>query len=387
MTDARAAGRGANDERPVGLVFDDRYLTHNTGLALIGDRHQYPFAHPVAHPSSPELVGRAKHLMDLHGVSDRMTRIAPRLATDDDLLVYHTLDYLARVAALSAAEGGDTGDGAPIGPGGDRIARVSAGGTMAAVDAVLSGDVRAAYALVRPPGHHAMADHGKGFCVYNNVVVAARHAQRVHGVGKVLIVDWDVHHGNGTQDAFWRDPSALFVSLHQDNLFPPDWGALDQVGEDAGRGFTVNVPLPAGTGNAGYLAAFDRIVTPIARQFAPELIFISAGQDANVMDPLARMCVTLDGFRGMMARLQAVANDCCDGRIVITQEGGYAAAYAPYCSAAVAETLVGLEPGAAPIADPYGPRAESLPPSRDIGLDCEHAIERILEMQRAFWRV
>jgi acetoin utilization deacetylase AcuC-like enzyme len=232
-----------------------------------------------------------------------------------------------------------------------------------------------------------MADHGKGFCVYNNVVVAARHAQRSHGVGKALIVDWDVHHGNGTQDAFWRDPSVLFVSLHQDNLFPPDWGAVDQVGEGEGRGFTVNIPLPAGTGNVGYLAAFDRIVAPIARQFAPELIFISAGQDANVMDPLARMCVTLDGFRGMMRRMQAVADECCDGRIVITQEGGYAAAYAPYCSAAVAETLVGLEPGAAPIADPYGPRADSLPPSREMGLDCERAIDRILETQRTFWRV
>ena len=158
----------ARDERPVGLVFDDRYLTHKTGLALIGDADPYPFADPVIHPSSPELVGRAKHLIDLNGIGDRMVRLDARQATDADLLAYHTPDYLLKVAALSAADGGETGEGAPVGKGGDRVARLSAGGTMAAVDAVLAGGFRAAYALVRPPGHHALSDRGMGFCVYAN---------------------------------------------------------------------------------------------------------------------------------------------------------------------------------------------------------------------------
>lgn len=374
-------------ERRVGLVFDDRYLTHNTGLHLIEETRAYPFAEPIAHPSSPALVGRAKHLLDLHGIADRMTRIEPLVATDEQLTVYHTPEYLARVAELSAGAGGDTGAGAPIGPGGDRVARLSAGGAIAAVDAVMTGAVDAAYALVRPPGHHAMADKGMGFCVYNNVVVAARQAQRVHGAERVLILDWDVHHGNGTQAAFWSDPSVLFISLHQDDLFPTGWGAVDQVGMSAGEGFTVNVPLPGGTGNRGYAEAFARIVEPIARQFRPDLVMVSAGQDASVVDPLARMSVTLAGYQAMTETMMEIAAECCGGRMVVTQEGGYAPQYAPYCSATIAQTLVGLAEGESPIADPYGERAWTQPASREMGLDAAQAIDRALDVQRAYWKV
>jgi acetoin utilization deacetylase AcuC-like enzyme len=372
-------------ERVVGLVFDDRYLTHNTGLDLIGDTVPYPFAEPVAHPSSPALVGRAKHLMDLYGVSDRMRRIEPMLASDEQLTVYHTPEYIARVEAICRAGGGDTGSGAPIGVGGDRVARLAAGGTIAAVDAVMTGEVDAAYALVRPPGHHAMADEGMGFCVFNNAVVAARQAQRVHGAERVLILDWDVHHGNGTQAAFWADPSVLFISVHQDDLYPPGWGAVDQVGIAAGEGFTVNLPLPAGTGNRGYGEAFARLVVPISRQFRPDLIVVSAGQDANVYDPLARMSLTLAAYRAMTQAMLAVADESCAGRLVVTQEGGYAPHYAPYCSATIAQTLVGLGPGEEPIPDPYGPRAETQPAAVMLGLDAERAIERAIETQQRDW--
>ena len=329
-------------ERRVGLVFDDRYLTHNTGLDLIEDVAPWPFAEPVAHVSSPALVGRAKHLIDLFGVADRMRRIEPAVATDEQLTVYHTPEYIARVAAIAQTDGGDTGSGAPIGRGGDRVARLAAGGTLAAVDAVMSGEVASAYALVRPPGHHAMADEGMGFCVFNNAVVAARQAQQRHGAERVLILDWDVHHGNGTQAAFWSDPSVMFVSLHQDDLYPAGWGAVDQVGLGDGAGFTVNIPLPAGAGNRAYAEAFGRVVEPVARQFDPDLVIVSAGQDASVFDPLARMSLTLSGYRAMTETMMAIAADCCDGRLVVTQEGGYAAQYAPYCSATVAQTLVGL---------------------------------------------
>jgi acetoin utilization deacetylase AcuC-like enzyme len=368
---------------PVGLVFDDRYLTHNTGLYLHGDeeREPFPFADPVPHASSPALVGRAKHLLDLYGLTDRMLRIDPVVATDDELLVYHTPDYLLRVAALSAGAGGDTGSGAPIGTGGDRVARLAAGGTMAAVEAVLAGRCCAAYALVRPPGHHAMADRGMGFCVYANAVVAARHAQSL-GARKVVVLDWDVHHGNGTQDAFWRDDSILFISLHQDDLYPAGWGAVEQSGEDAGEGFTVNVPLPAGTGNAGYRLAFERIVVPIVRQFGPDLIIVSAGQDASILDPLARMALTVDGFRILARTMLDLAEETCGGRLVVTQEGGYAAQYAPYCSAAVAETLLRADPV---VPEVYGSRAVSIPPAREVGLDCERAVDRVAGFQRRFW--
>ncbi|MBA3415024.1 MAG: class II histone deacetylase [Chloroflexia bacterium] len=377
-------------EQGVGLVFDDRYLQHDTGLWLYGaeERDPFPFAEPVPHPSSPVLVGRAKHLLDLFGIADRMERVEPIVVADEALLAYHTQGYLDRVAALSAGKGGDTGEGAPIGRGGDRIARLAAGGTLAAIEAVVTGRLRRAYALVRPPGHHAMADRGMGFCVYNNAVVAVRHAQRHLGVGKVLVLDWDVHHGNGTQDAFWRDDDTLFVSIHQDNLFPTGWGAVDAVGEGAGEGFTVNVPLPAGTGNAGYAATFERLVTPIVRAFGPELIVVSAGQDANVQDPLARMAVSVDGFRAMTRTMLALAEECCEGRLVVTQEGGYAPHYAPYCSAAVAEVLVAdRAETVAPFEDPYGARAETLPSSRTVGLDCERALDEAFAVQRRYWPI
>jgi len=373
-------------EPPVGLIYDDRFLSHNSGLALIEDRDNYPFAEPIAHVSSPVLVGRAKQLMDLAGITVQMRRLPAYEAGDDELALYHTRDYIQRVGEI-AKTGGDAGTGAPMGQGGDRVARLAAGAVIAAVDGVMSGEVRSAYALVRPPGHHALAGRGMGFCIFGNVAIAARHAQRAHGAAKILIVDWDVHHGNGTQDAFYADPTVLFISIHQEDLFPVGSGALDQVGEGSGEGLTVNIPLPGGTGNKGYLAVFERLVLPIARSFVPDLVIISAGQDASVLDPLARMALTTSAYRTMTAMLLSVAAETCGGRVVVAQEGGYAPAYAPYCSAAIAESLVEPHPAITPVPEPYGLRAESLPSSRTIGLDAERAIEAARSVHGRFWRL
>jgi acetoin utilization deacetylase AcuC-like enzyme len=230
-----------------------------------------------------------------------------------------------------------------------------------------------------------MADLGMGYCIFNNVVIAARHAQRVYGADKVLVLDWDVHHGNGTQDAFYDDPTVLFVSLHQEDLFPVGSGAVDHLGRGLGEGMTVNVPLPAGTGNRGYIEAFERIVLPIARKFAPDLIIVSAGQDASVMDPLGRMALTTSAYRDMTTMIRAVAAESCGGRLVIAQEGGYAPVYAPYCSAAIAEALVGPRRGVIPIEEPYGSRAGTMPSSRVLGLDADRAIDRAVTVLRRHW--
>ncbi|HEY7036461.1 MAG TPA: class II histone deacetylase [Thermomicrobiales bacterium] len=380
-----AAAAGPEPTR-VGLVFDDRYLTHNAGLWLIDYQDPFPFADPVPHVSGPALVGRAKHLLDLHGLSDYLERIPAYEADDEALCAYHTRDYVARVHEI-ARTGGDAGTGAPLGPGGDRIARLAAGGAMAAVDAVMTARVRSAYALVRPPGHHAMADTGMGFCVFNNAAIAARHAQRAHRAEKILILDWDVHHGNGTQDAFYADPSVLFISLHQDDLFPVGWGKTEQTGTGLGEGFTVNVPLPAGTGRRGYREAFAQIVMPIARQFSPDLVIVSAGQDASVLDPLGRMALTTEAYREFARQVMGLASESCGGRLVLTQEGGYAPTYAPYCTASIIETLVGPQANATPIGEPHGARAESMPPARELGLDVARSLELATTVLRRYWSV
>lgn len=216
---------------------------------------------------------------------------------------------------------------------------------MNATSAVIKGEVRNAYALLRPPGHHAMSNKAMGFCIFNNAAIAAHHARKAFGLERVMIVDWDAHHGNGTQDAFYTDPSVLFVSLHQQDWYPRCLGELEQVGSGAGAGYTVNIPLPAGTGDRGYRAAFEQIVVPIGLQYRPQLILIVAGQDASWLDPLAQMMMTMDGFRQIAQLMVDLAEDVCDGRLVMLQAGGYSAAYVPYCTVAAVEPLVGVDLG------------------------------------------
>jgi acetoin utilization deacetylase AcuC-like enzyme len=190
---------------------------------------------------------------------------------------------------------------------------------------------------------------GMGFCLFNNVAVASLYARR-RGVERIMIVDWDVHHGNGTQAAFYADPSVLFLSLHQEEWYPLGMGTLDQRGEGAGYGATINVPLPAGTGDRGYVAAMARVVEPAARRFRPDLVAISAGQDASMLDPLGRMLVSMDGFRALGRHMRELADSLCEGRLLVMQEGGYSEAYTPFCTLGALEGLTGIR---TPVPDPY----------------------------------
>lgn len=214
--------------------------------------------------------------------------------------------------------------------------------TLAAADRAAAGN--RAFAAVRPPGHHAEHAVAMGFCFFNNVAVAAEHLRRRHGAERVAIFDWDVHHGNGTEDVFAADPSVLFVSLHQDDLYPAGRGRAEDRGVGEGIGATVNVPLPAGSGDGAYARAIGDVVVPAVSAFGPDLILVSAGQDAAASDPLGRMSVTAEGFRAMTRALAELADTHCDGRLVALQEGGYSTDHMPFCTLAIVEGLAGLEP-------------------------------------------
>ncbi len=367
-----------------GLVWDSRFMDHDTGLAVVSATVPADSIwEPQPHAASPQLVGRAYRLLGRSGVLAHLEEVAPRPAARADLERVHTAAHVDHVRQVCLDGGGDAGEFAPAGPATYDVALLAAGGALVAVDAVMSGRLRNAYALLRPPGHHAEPDRAMGFCYFNNVAVAARYAQDIHGAQRVAIVDWDVHHGNGTQAAFHADPSVLFVSLHQDGWYPTGSGPVEDTGTGDGEGFTINIPLPPGTGNAGYLAAFDRVVLPALRAFAPDLILVSAGQDPSGVDPLARMACSADAFRQFAARLAALADEVCEGRLVACHEGGYSQGYAPVCTWAAVEGLSGVRTDHV---DPYDAWLGGIPEATEVG-PAGAAIDRAAEVHGARWGV
>ncbi len=327
-----------------GLVFHERYLWHFAGPAA----SVIPaggMAQPGPHAESPERVARIHSLIEVSGLGERLVRIAPRAATVEEITRFHTPQYVDRVRELSAGPGGDAGEFAHVGPSSYEIAALSAGGALAAVEAVLDGTVANAYALVRPPGHHAMPDRGLGGCIFANTTLAAQHAREALGVERVAIVDWDAHHGNSQQHAFYDDPSVLTISLHQDNCFPPGSGAVDEVGEGPARGTNVNVPLPPGSGTGAYEAALERVVLPALEDHRPALLIVACGFDSCAWDGHARLMLHSRAYRQLTQAMLDAAGRLCGGRLVMIHEGGYQPGYAPFCGLAVIETLSGHATG------------------------------------------
>jgi acetoin utilization deacetylase AcuC-like enzyme len=289
---------------------------------------------PAPHSESPERIRRTFEVLERSGRLAALERLDCPGAGMDTLRLVHLPAYIDRIKTACAGEELVwVGPEARAGPRSWTPALKAAGGAVRAVDAVLAGEVGNAYVLTRPPGHHASATVPMGFCLFNNVAIACRHAQKRHGVEKVAIVDWDVHHGNGTQAIFYEDSTVLFISLHQDHLYPVDTGTLAETGSGAGVGATVNIPLPAGSGDRGYALSFDSIVEPLIRRFGPDLILVSAGQDASAA-----------GFRHMASSVTSLADELCGGRLVALQEGGYSPDHLPYCTLAIIEAMAGLEP-------------------------------------------
>ncbi len=320
-----------------GLVHDERYFWIELGGYLpLG-----PFTQPFPAMDSPEGKRRILNLVRASGIMAHLSELEPRMASEDELARFHTRAYIDKVRALSEAHGGSVGDFTAICAGGYDIARLAVGGCMTAIDAVLEGRVDNAFAMVRPCGHHAEKDRGRGFAIFSNVAVAAMDARERHGLERIAVVDWDVHHGNGTQWAFYDDPSVLAISIHQDRLYPVESGALEERGEGRGEGYNLNIPLPPGSGHAAYLGAIERVVVPALEAFRPQLIVIASGFDANVLDPLAHMMCHSETYREMTGLMMAAADRLCDGRLVVCLEGGYAPVYIPYCGLPVIEVMAG----------------------------------------------
>lgn len=317
-------------------------------IAIVEDARFKEHRPPPGHPEHPErltAVGDA-----LAACAAGAVRLAPRPAEDEELLRVHLPGHLARVAEgarrAPCAFDADTWASAAS----ETVARLAAGGAVEIARSVSRRDARAGFAALRPPGHHAEASRPMGFCLFNNVAVAARALQHDEGVGRLLILDWDVHHGNGTQHAFEEDPTVLYVSTHQ---FPyyPGTGDFDEAGLGAGLGATLNVPMPAGCGDAEYVGVFQRLLVPAARQFRPEFILVSCGFDAHRDDPLASMDVSHAGFRDLARIVRALADELCGGRVVFLLEGGYSARGLREGTAAVLEALSEPSPPDVPVPD------------------------------------
>ncbi len=290
-------------------------------------------------PESPETKRRLKNLVEVTGLARELRMLGADPATTDDLLRVHPATYLDRFKALSDAGGGELGRRTPFGPGGYEIAALSAGLAKAALFSVLQGKLGNAYALSRPPGHHCLPDYPNGFCLLNNIAIAIEAARAAGLAQRFAVLDWDVHHGNGTEAVFYDRADVLTVSIHQDRNYPMDTGAVADRGTGPGLGYNLNIPLPPGTGHKGYLAAMDRLALPAIRNFAPDVLIIACGFDAAANDPLGRMLATAETFRAMTAQVMALAQDICGERLVMVHEGGYSESYVPFCGHAVLQEM------------------------------------------------
>jgi len=335
-----------------GVLIDPRYRAHDPG---------------DWHPERPERIAALQAALEGFERPDLLP-VAPRTATDDDLALVHDRRYLEMVAESSRHERFAFDPDTWVSPASHATARLAAGGVLAMVDAVIAGEIDNGFAFVRPPGHHAEADHARGFCLLNSIAVAARHLQRRHGLERVMIVDWDVHHGNGTQHVLEDDPAVLYLSLHQFPHFPGT-GSLAEVGRGRGSGFTVNLPLPAGCGDGEHQWLFSRVVDPICRQFEPQFVLVSAGFDGHRRDPLAGMRMSADGYGAICRILLRACSAVAANRCVAVLEGGYDLTALTTCALRVLDEMGGERLG------------EPLPDVQaDTGI-----VEPLIRAHRQYW--
>ena len=347
--------------KPTGIVRDPAYLKH-----VMGDNH----------PESPERLSLIYEMLEELGPHLNFREIPARNATQEEISAVHDPRYVSHIAATAGRQ--ETlldPDTSTCADSWDAASR-AVGGLFNLLDAVMAGQVRNGFALVRPPGHHAERRRAMGFCLFNNVALAARHALGKHGLNRVAIVDWDLHHGNGTQNSFYDDARVLFISTHQYPHYPGT-GGIREVGQGPGEGFIVNIPLPPGIGDIEYVTVFHTIVAPVLEAFGPELILVSAGFDAHEKDPLGGIRVTQEGYEQMVQILMHLAAEFCSDRLVLTLEGGYHTSALRDSVARVLTNLSKYDPGKEP--GPLRPSTEK------ISATFKNRLRDVLSIQRKYW--
>lgn len=291
------------NRRVCGLLADERYLRHETG----------------AHVETPARLRAIYDMLDREGLRESMVRIEPRLAEIEELALNHSVSYIDMLKSMGAGRlDADT----VLSERSYETALLAVGGCLNLVDTIMQGEISAGLALVRPPGHHAETGMGMGFCLFNNIAIAARHLLKRHKLKRVAILDWDLHHGNGTQHSFYGDREVLYMSIHQSPCYPGT-GMLGETGEGEGVGFTLNLPIPAGVGDSGYIKSFEELFIPAMTAYRPDIILVSAGFDSHSFDPLGGMEVSAGGFGEMTSLLIDAADELCRGKVAFFLEGGY----------------------------------------------------------------
>ncbi len=343
------------------VFYDPIYLEHDNG---------------PGHPERPERLQAAMRVMEKTGLIDKVDVVSPRDATEREIELVHPVRHIAKVKEVAEAGGGWLDPDTHVGPRSYDAALRSAGAALEGIERILSGAADNAFCLVRPPGHHATADRGMGFCLFNNNAIASRFALEEFGISRIFIIDWDAHHGNGIQDIFYEEPRVLYISLHQ---FPhyPGSGNYQQVGSGKGEGYTVNFPLPAHSGEEAYLAAFDQVILPIARQYEPELVLICAGYDGHFNDPLCSMYLSAMNFAAMAERIKDLAEEVCGGKLMASLEGGYDLAG---IAASIANTIAVMAGDETRLMEPEDSKPGLSSPRRGM-----EVVETTREYLSAYW--
>lgn len=321
------------------IFFHKEFLSYKIPAGIFDSRPSPYLEKQIAQPEGPERILNTGSVLQRCELSNVLTWSEPHLATDKELLSFHTVDYLQRLKAAESSSDSFT-NSTYMFKNGMKVIRLSAGAAIDAVRHVVSGKGKLAYAISRPPSHHAQPDEADGYCFINGVGLAALKALNA-GYARVAIIDWDVHHGNGTQAGFYVRDDVLTISMHMNH---GSWGSthiqtgeVDEIGTGDGEGHNVNFPIPFGAGDRCYNELMRRCIVPAVKNFSPDLIVLANGQDANQFDPNGRQCLTMGGYHELAVQVRELANDVCDGKIVMTQEGGYNPSYAPLCAYAVAQ--------------------------------------------------